>query len=80
MRRDGKVQEERVEWERLRWAKFMDMQMNPHIKKERKPKTPKEWMRFEWEKEDKKKQPMKDWRLTDKEREGLQKIFNRKRG
>jgi CYTH domain-containing protein len=51
MRRDGKVQEERAEWERLRWAKFIDLQMNPHIKKQQKPRTPKDWIRFEWEKE-----------------------------
>jgi hypothetical protein len=53
--------------------------MNPHIKKQHKPRTPKEWIRFEWEKEDKKKQPMKDWKMTERERERLKEIFNRKR-
>lgn len=77
MRRDGKVLEERAEWERLRWAKFVDLQMNPHIKKHQKPKTPREWIRFEWEKEDRKRQPPKDIRITEQERERLQEIFNK---
>ena len=75
-RREGKAQEERLEWERLRWAKFIDLQMNPNIKKAQKPSTPQKWIPFAWEKE-KVKQPPKRLHTTKAEQEVLQGIFDK---
>lgn len=79
-RRDGKIQEERLEWEKCRWMKFIDLQLNPHIKKGQKPATPQKWFQFAWEKEAvKAKQPPKRLKTTQEEKEILQGIFDKLR-
>jgi hypothetical protein len=79
MRRDGKIQEERLAWERARWEKFIDLQLQPFIKAGHKPKSPQQWMQFEWEKKDKakQKQPPKRLHTTTREQEILQDIFSK---
>lgn len=77
MRRDGKVQEERMAWERARWEKFIDVQLNPNIKKSQKPATPQKWIPFAWEKEKATKKPPKRLHVTKREQEILQDIFSK---
>lgn len=77
MRRDGKIQEERMAWERIRWEKFVDLQLNPNIKKHHKPTSPQKWLPFDWEKEKAVKKPPQRVRITKREREVLQGIFDR---
>lgn len=73
---EGKAQEQRMEWERLRWAKFIDLQLNPNIKKSQKPATPQKWIPFAWEK-NKVKQPPKRLHTTQAEQKVLQGIFDK---
>lgn len=78
MRREGKMQEERQAWERARWEKFIDLQLNPNIKKGQKPATPQKWIPFGWEKDgSKKKKPPKSLHTTKREQEILQEIFSK---
>jgi hypothetical protein len=76
-RRDGKIQEERQEWERARWMKFIDLQLNTNIKKGQKPSSPQKWIPFAWEKETAAKQPPKRLQTTQAEQEVLQGIFEK---
>lgn len=46
---ERKAQEE---WERARWQMFLTMQMHPNIKPHKKAKSPTDWIRFPWEKEE----------------------------
>lgn len=78
MRKEGKEQEERLEWERARWMKFLDMQLNPNIKKAQKPRSPQEWIRFPWERQTEMKPP-KRLKVTKKQQAALQKIFDKVR-
>ena len=69
-----------MEWERCRWMKFIDLQLNPHIKKGQKPATPQQWIPFAWEQEKKKaKQPPKTLHATQAEKDVLQGIFDKLR-
>ena len=78
MRKEGKMQEERIEWERARWMKFIDLQLNPNIKKVHKPSCPQKWIPFAWEQQDKKKiKPPKQLHTTERETEILRGIFDR---
>lgn len=77
MRREGKVQEERLAWERARWEKFIDLQLNPNIKRGQKPSTPQKWIPFSWEKEKIKRKPPKKLHTTKREQEILQEIFSK---
>lgn len=76
---DGKIQEERLEWERARWMKFIDLQLNPNIKKGQKPSTPQKWIPFAWEQERVAKKPPVDLNTTQAEQEILQGIFDKLR-
>lgn len=77
LRAEGHRDAERREWERARWQMFLLMQMHPNIKKHNKPKTPQEWIPFEWEKrrEIRADAPRK-CKVTDKEKEMLKEIFS----
>ena len=77
MRRDGKIQEERIEWERARWMKFIDLQLNPNIKRGQKPSNPQKWIPFAWEKQERKIKPPRNLHTTQRETEILQGIFDR---
>lgn len=79
MRREGKVQEERLAWERARWEKFIDLQLNPNIKKGQKPATPQKWIPFAWEKTKAQaaRKPPKSLHTTKREQEILQEIFSK---
>ena len=77
LRKEGKEQEERQEWERARWMMFLTMQMHPNIKKGQKPKTPQGWIPFPWEKKDTVKKPPKRLHVTKKEEAILRDIFDK---
>lgn len=77
MRKEGKEQEERLEWERARWMMFTAMQMHPYIKQERKPKTPQGWIEFPWEKKQTERKPPKRLRVTKKEQAILREVFDK---
>ena len=66
-----------MEWERLRWAKFIDLQLSPNIKKGQKPASPQKWIPFAWEKDKVKKQPPKRLHTTQAEEKILQSIFDK---
>jgi hypothetical protein len=73
LRAEGKAEEERHEWERARWQVFMQYAIAPNLK--RRPHSPQEVLRFPWEKPE--VQEMKNVEpLTEKEIEGLCKLFN----
>lgn len=74
LRLEGYNQQQRLEWERSRWQVFLLMQMHPNIKQHNKPKTPSEWIRFEWEKEEQ-FAPNQPHKITDTDREKLAEIF-----
>ena len=78
LRLKGWREKERREWERARWQMFLLMQMHPNIKKQHKPKSPQEWIPFEWErkKQERKAAAPKRCRVTKKEINRLNEIFS----
>ena len=48
----GKEAEEHERWELARWQAFNNLLLSPHIKAIKKPKSPKAWFRFPWERPD----------------------------
>lgn len=76
MRKEGKEQEERIAWERARWMKFLDLQMNPNIKKGHKPSSPQSWIPFPWERRRTEMQDVSVDPLTEEEIRCLAEIFN----
>lgn len=73
LRVEGHTKKEQEEWEKLRWQAFMNYAIAPNLK--HRPHSPQEMLRFPWEKpevhEVKNIEP-----LTEKEIEGLCKLFN----
>ena len=78
LRAEGHRDAERREWERARWQMFLLMQMHPNIKKHHKPKTPQEWIPFEWERKKRmiEAKAPKRCKVTKKEMDKLEAIFN----
>lgn len=78
LRLKGYREAERSKWEVARWQMFLLMQMHPNIKKHQKPKSPQEWIPFEWErkKQERKAKAPKRCRVTKRERDKLNKIFS----
>lgn len=61
------------EWERARWQMFLVMQMHPHLKPHSKPKDPRTWIAFPWEKM--KEITIEDCKVTDTEKEQLGRLL-----
>ena len=77
LRLKGYREAERNKWEIARWQMFIAMQMHPNIKKHHKPKSPQEWIPFEWEnKRRERKAAPKRCRVTKKEIDKLKEIFD----
>lgn len=78
LRLQGHRDAERRKWELARWQMFLTMQMHPHIKKHQKPKSPQEWIPFEWERKHRERKAVapKRCRVTKKENDRLEEIFN----
>lgn len=73
LRVEGHTKKEQGDWERARWQVFMQYAIAPNLK--RRPHSPQEVLRFPWEKPE--VQEMKNVEpLTEKEIEGLCKLFN----
>lgn len=75
LRKEGKEQEERQEWERARWMMYLAMQMHPNIKKHQKPTTPQGWIPFPWERKPKAQDGGNYEPLTEEELTGLCDLF-----
>lgn len=78
LRLKGWNERERREWERARWQMFLVMQMHPNIKQHHKPKSPQEWIPFDWErKPQERKAAPKRCKVTKKEMDKLKEIFSK---
>lgn len=78
LRLKGWQERERREWERARWQMFLLMRMHPNIKDHKKPKSPQEWIPFDWERKRKevKASAPKRCKVTRKEINKLKEIFD----
>ena len=77
LRLKGWNEKERREWERARWQMFLLMQMHPNIKQNSKPKSPQDWIPFQWErKQEKRIAAPKRCRISKKEMNRLKTIFS----
>lgn len=63
------------EWERTRWLAWQQMMLSPNIKKTDKPRTPKAFMRFPWERDEMADVRPEDIRVTPEQVAELNRIF-----
>ena len=73
----AKQEAEQAKWELARWQMFLLMQMHPNIKQNSKPKSPQDWIPFQWErKQEKRVAAPKRCRISKKEMNRLKTIFS----
>lgn len=70
---EGHNRRQQEEWERTRWAVFMEWSISPNLK--RRPRTPQDVIRFPWEKEKAAAEVKQIEPLTENEIQKLSNIF-----
>ena len=68
---------EQAKWELARWQMFLALQMQPMVKQSSKPKDPKAWISFPWEKAERRAPTPEECRVTDDEKQQLSEMLRK---